>query len=124
LKGHALLAEQHPQALVADVVDHPLGDQEVGQLAQAPGRERQPVVGRAGQRQLLDLAALGQGEDGWAAAAVARVQRIKAVGVEVVDDVADPVGAGEGHLGDLGYGHPLGAQQDHLRPPPRDHRPG
>jgi hypothetical protein len=32
LKGHALLAEQDPQALVADVVDHPLGDQEVRQL--------------------------------------------------------------------------------------------
>ena len=34
LKGHALLAEQDPQALVADVVDHPLGDQELGQLGQ------------------------------------------------------------------------------------------
>ena len=30
---------------MADVVDHPLGDQEVGQLGQAPGRERQPVLG-------------------------------------------------------------------------------
>jgi hypothetical protein len=27
LKRHPLLAEQEPQALVADVVDHPLGDQ-------------------------------------------------------------------------------------------------
>ena len=35
---------------MADVVDHPLGDQEVGQLGQAPGRERQVVVGRSGQR--------------------------------------------------------------------------
>jgi len=40
LKGHALLAEQEPEALVADVVDHPLGDQEVGQLGQRPSRER------------------------------------------------------------------------------------
>jgi hypothetical protein len=30
LKGNALLAEQDPQALVADVVDHPLGHQEIG----------------------------------------------------------------------------------------------
>jgi hypothetical protein len=35
-KGHALLTEQEPQALVADVVDHLLGDQEPGQLGQAP----------------------------------------------------------------------------------------
>jgi hypothetical protein len=38
LKGDAFLAEQDAQALVADVVDHPLGDQEVGQLDQARGR--------------------------------------------------------------------------------------
>src|SRR3989442_3413637 len=37
LKGDAFLAEQDAQALVADVVDHPLGDQEVRQLGQAPG---------------------------------------------------------------------------------------
>jgi hypothetical protein len=37
LKGDALLAEQHPQALVADVIDHPLGHQEISQLGQAPG---------------------------------------------------------------------------------------
>jgi len=54
-KGHALLSEQDPKALVADVVDHPLGDQEVGQLGQAPGRERQVMIGRTGQRELLDL---------------------------------------------------------------------
>jgi hypothetical protein len=46
LKGHALLAEQEPQALVADVVDHPLSDQELGQLGQTPGRERQVMVDR------------------------------------------------------------------------------
>src|SRR5512144_829343 len=40
-KGDALLAEEKAQALVADVVDHPLGDEEVGQLGQTPGRERQ-----------------------------------------------------------------------------------
>ena len=41
LKGDAFLAEQDPQALVADVVDHPLGHQEIRQLGQAPGRKRQ-----------------------------------------------------------------------------------
>jgi hypothetical protein len=44
LKGDAFLAEQRAQALVADVVDHPLGDQEVGELGQAPGREGQAVL--------------------------------------------------------------------------------
>jgi hypothetical protein len=59
LKGDALLAEQDPKALVADVVDHPLGDQEVGQFGQAPGREGQAVLGRLGLGDLLDLAPLG-----------------------------------------------------------------
>jgi hypothetical protein len=75
LKRHALLAEQDPQALVADVVDHPLSDQELGQLGQRPGRKRQRVVLWARQAKLLDRSALGQGEGRRAAAAVARVQR-------------------------------------------------
>jgi hypothetical protein len=46
LKGHALLAEQNPQALMADVLDHPLGDQEVGQLGrlQVETADRDPEV--------------------------------------------------------------------------------
>ncbi|WSR66993.1 hypothetical protein OG452_34620 [Streptomyces sp. NBC_01197] len=48
LKGDAFLAEQDAQALVADVVDHPLGNQEVRQLGQTPGRERQVVLSRLG----------------------------------------------------------------------------
>ena len=64
LKGHLLLSEQDPQALMADVVDHPLGDEELGQLGQAPGRKRQTVIGRAGQGDLLNLLALRQGEGG------------------------------------------------------------
>jgi hypothetical protein len=46
LKGDALLAEQDPQALVADVVDHLPSDQELGQLGQPPGGERQVIAGR------------------------------------------------------------------------------
>jgi hypothetical protein len=34
---HSERSAQDPQALVADVVDHPLRHQEVGQLGQAPG---------------------------------------------------------------------------------------
>jgi len=60
LKGDALGAEQDPQALVADVVDHPLGHQEVGQLGQAPGGKRQVMLDRLRFRDLLDLAALRQ----------------------------------------------------------------
>jgi len=54
LKGDAFLAEQDAQALVADVVDHPLRDQEVRQLRQAPGGKRQVVLGRLGLGDLLD----------------------------------------------------------------------
>jgi hypothetical protein len=124
LKGHALLAEQGPQALMADIVDHPLSDQEVGQLGQRPGREGQVMVDRAGQRGLLDLAPLDEGEGGRAAAGIARIQRVEPVQVEVVQHIADPVGAGEGHLGDHRNVHRLGAEQHHLRSPPGHHRPG
>jgi hypothetical protein len=49
LKGDALLAEHGAQALVADVVDHPLSHQELRQLGQAPGPEtgRSYSAGRA-----------------------------------------------------------------------------
>jgi hypothetical protein len=124
LKGHALLVEQGAQALMADVVDHPLSDQEVGQLGQRPGREGQIMVDRPGQRGLLDLAPLDEGEGGRAAAGIARIQRVEPIEVEVVQHIADPVGAGEGHLGDHRDVHGLGAEQDHLRPPPGHHRPG
>jgi hypothetical protein len=124
LKRDALLTEQNPKALVADVVDHPLGDQEVGQLGQAPGRERQAVLDRRGLGDLLDLTAFGQGEGLGPSAPVLGLQRVEAVGVEVVDHIADPVGAGEGHLGNLRYGHALDRQQHHLRAPPGHHRSG
>jgi hypothetical protein len=55
LKADALGAEQDPQALVADVVDHPLGHQEIRQLSQAPGGKRQVMLGRLRFRDLLDL---------------------------------------------------------------------
>ena len=42
MKGDALLAEQGTQALMGDVVDHPLGHQEVGQLGQTPGGNGRP----------------------------------------------------------------------------------
>jgi hypothetical protein len=65
LKGDTLLAEKHAETLVADVVDHPLGDQELGQLGQAPGGEGKVVIHRSGQGDLLDLLAFGQGEGRW-----------------------------------------------------------
>jgi len=45
LKGDAFLAKELTQALVGDVCDHPLGDQVVGRLGQAPGRKRPAKVG-------------------------------------------------------------------------------
>ena len=80
-KGDALLAQQRAQALVGDVVDHPLGDQEIGQLRQAPDRERQVVIGRAGQRDLLDLRPLLEVELRRPAAGVAGIEGVEAVGV-------------------------------------------
>src|SRR6266498_4571530 len=62
LKGDALLTEQHAQALMADVVDHPLSHQELRQLRQAPGGKRQAMLGRPGLGDLLDLPPLHQGE--------------------------------------------------------------
>jgi hypothetical protein len=90
------------------VVDHPLSDEEVGQLRQAPGRERQVVILRTRQRQPFDLASLRQSERGRPATVIARIQRVEAVEVEVVDHVTDPVGTGEGHLGDPRCRHALG----------------
>jgi hypothetical protein len=103
LKRDALGAEQDPQALVADVIDHPLGHQEVGQLGQAPGGKRQVMLGRLRFGDLLDLPPLPQGELGRVTASVLRVQRIEPVGVEVADHVPDPVLAGERDLGDRGH---------------------
>ena len=88
MKGHALCAQQFSQALVGDVLDHPLGDQEVRQLGQAPPRERQPVLSRGGLGDLLDLPPLRQREHRRVPAGVPRVQRVKAVGIEVVQHVA------------------------------------
>jgi hypothetical protein len=55
---------------MADVAGHPLGDQEAGQLGQAPRGERQVMLGRLGLGELLDLPPLPEGELRRAAAAV------------------------------------------------------
>jgi hypothetical protein len=64
---------------------------------QAPGRERQIVVVRPAERERLDLRAQGEGDPRRAATPVAGIQRVEPVGVEVVEHVADPILAGEGH---------------------------
>jgi transposase InsO family protein len=50
LKADVLLTQEQAEALVGDVVDHPLGDEEVGEFRQAPDRERRIVIVRAAQR--------------------------------------------------------------------------
>jgi hypothetical protein len=97
LKGDALLAEQHAQALMADVVDHPLSHQELRQLVQAPGGKRQAMLGGPGLGDLLDLPPLHQGELRRPPALVLGVQGAEPIGVEVADHIADPVLAGERH---------------------------
>ena len=123
LKGHALRGQQRPQALVGDVLNHPLGHQELRQLGQAPPRERQPVVSRGGLGDLLDLPALGQREHRRPPARIPRIQRVKAVGAEIMQHVPDPVLAGKSQPRDLRHAHALRRPQHHLRPPPRHHRP-
>ncbi len=123
LKGHALLAQQRAQPLVADVLDHPLINQVVAQLGEAPGRERQVVVRGPGERDPLDLVALLVGELRRPPTPVTRIQRLEPVDVEVVDHIADPVLAGECHPRDLRHVHRLRGEQHHLRPTPGHDRP-
>lgn len=121
LKRHALLTEQDPKALMADVVDHPLSDQELSQLRQAPGRERQAVILGSRQRDLLDVLALRQRERRRAATCVLRSERVEPVGVEVVVHLAHPVRRRERDLSDLLDRHALrGPQHDLGSSPPHD----
>jgi len=122
LKADTLGCQQLPQPLVGDVRDHPLGDQVVGQLGQAPGGERQVEGEGVGERDLLDLSPLRQGEGRRATAAVTRVERLEAVAVEVVDQLAHRVGVGEDDLADARRALALGGQQHDLCSPPGDHR--
>ena len=62
------------------------------------------MIDRTRQGDLLDLAPLGQGEGGWAAAGIAWVQGVEPVQVEVVQHIADPVVAGEGALRHQAWG--------------------
>ena len=122
LKGDTLLTEEHAETLVADVVDHPLSHQVVGQLGERPGRKGLAVIARAPKGDLFDSGPLGQGELGWSATGVLGGQRIEAIGVEVVDHLADPVLGGEGDLGDGRHVHPLGRPQHDLGSTPSHHR--
>jgi hypothetical protein len=83
----------------------PLGDQEIGQLRQAPNRERQAVLSGPGPGVLLDLPPLRQRGLERPAALVSRVERAEPVRVEVTDHVPHPVLAGEGDLRDRRYVH-------------------
>jgi hypothetical protein len=64
LKGDTLLTEKRPESLVADVLNHPLSHQVVGQLGERPGREGLAVIGRMAESDLLDLGPLGGAELG------------------------------------------------------------
>jgi hypothetical protein len=88
-----------------------------------PRRERQVVIHRAGQRDLLDRLSLTQRERSRPPSRVPRVERLEPVIVEIVDHIPDPVRARDRHPGDLGDVHPLRGEQHHLRSPPRHHRP-
>jgi len=118
LKADAFLAKQLAEPLVGDVVDHPLGDQIVGELGQAPSRKWLAEVGRDAERDLLDLLPLRQREGARTAAPVARIQGVKAVAVEVVDHLAHRVRIAEHHLREPRRRHPLRREQHNLGSPP------
>ena len=107
---------------MADVVDHPLGDQELCQLGQAPSREGQVVVLRTGQGDLLDLSPLGEVEGRRSSTGVLRCQRVEAVVVEVVEDTPHTDLQGEGDLGHLLGVHALGGPEHDLGTSPSDDR--
>jgi hypothetical protein len=77
----------------------PLGDQNPASLLKLHAANGRAVVLGAAQGDLLDLAPLAEGEGGRPAAGIARVQRVEPVQIKVVQHVADPVLAGECHLG-------------------------
>jgi hypothetical protein len=108
---------------MADVVDHPLSDEELCQLRQAPGRERQAMILRSRQRNLLDLLTLRQRELCWSATRVLRRERVEPVTVEVVDDLTNPVLGRERDLRDRRHIHCLRGPQHDLCSPPANHRP-
>lgn len=124
LKADILLAQELTQPLVGDIRDHPLSDQVVRELGQAPGRKRLVEVLWVAQRDPLDLLTLWQRERLRPATPIARIQRIEPVRVEVVDHVPDRVRVGEHDLADLRRGHALRGEQHDLRPAPRHDRPG
>ena len=88
-----------------------------------PRRERQVMIARPRQRDLLDLSALRQRERRRATTRVLRGQRVEPVGVEVVDHRPDPVLGRERDLRDRRHVHPLRGPQHDLGSPPPHHRP-
>ena len=123
LKRHALLAEQEAQAFMADVIDHTLCDEMLGQLGQRPRREPQPVINRPPQSDPADLAALSGAKTRRTAPGVLRIQRAEPVIVEVVQHLTHPILRRERQHRDLSHVHALRRPQHDLRPPPRHHRP-
>jgi hypothetical protein len=122
LKADVFFTQQLAEPFVGDVVDHPLGNQVVGQLGQAPGRKRLAEVAGDAERDPLDRLSLRQREGARPATPVARIEGVEAVTVEVVDHLAHPVGVAENDLGDPRWRHPLRREQHDLRPPPRHDR--
>ena len=107
LKADTLVVQQLPQPFVGDVHDHPLGNQIVRQLGQRPARKRLAEVLRIAEREALDLLAFGQRERLRPPSLVARIERVEAVAVEVVDHLADRVRSGEHDLADTRRRHAL-----------------
>jgi hypothetical protein len=105
LKGDALLAEQHPQALVADVIDHPLGHQEISQLGQAPGGNGKSCSAGLDLAIFLISRRCGSVNFGGCPPLYLGYSDPKPVDVEVADHIVDPVLAGKRDPRDRGHVH-------------------
>ena len=123
LKRDAFLSEQDPKSFVADVVDHPLSHQKLGEFRKRPRRERQVVIHRTRQGDLLDLSTLRQRERRRPATRILRGQRVEPVVVEVMDHRPHPILRRERDLRDRGHVHPLRGPQHDLRSTPPHYRP-
>ena len=81
---------------MGDVLDHPLGDQELAQLRQLHVENGRPWSAGRDLAIFLISRRWAKVNFGRWPPLVSRIQRAEPIGVDVVDDIADPVLAGEG----------------------------
>ena len=116
LVAHVRLVQDHPQPLQRDGVHDPLVPRLLTETREAPLGEGEPQIAGAAGGERHQLILLFLSELPVPPSLPVGLEHLEAVEVEGVDQGADPVG-GESHQpGDVGWGEPLGAGEDHLSP--------